>query len=311
MLWPTVITLAVTAAALIALWLVGERGHAILPSTRATLRRFGVSRIIRSSMWHFYVYGCWPMQYIGFLIHFVFAPVSRFGDHAKRWLADRYHGKVLTHKNARSIIAIDREIPLQDLDQIIPYGTARGLLLETPLDMAVFECPCRHARANPCQPTQVCLIVGQPFVDLVLEHHPSISRRLVRAEALDLLEAEHQRGHVHVAWFKHACLDRFFAICNCCKCCCGGIDAMMNYGIPMMTSSGYVARVAQEVCLGCGTCESLCAFDAVHVDEVSQTDETRCMGCGVCVDHCPQDAISLTLAPDKGRPLDVGELPGV
>jgi ferredoxin len=248
------------------------------------------------------------MKYIGLLIHHVFAVVTRLGYRSKRWFADRYHGKILTPEHAKSIITVDRKIPLQDLDQVVPYGKARLLLLDSPLDIAVFECPCRHARESPCQPTQVCMIVGQPFVDLVLDHHPSTSRRMSRQEALDLLEAEHLRGHIHVAWFKASCLDRFFAICNCCKCCCGGIDAMMNYGIPMMTSSGYVAQIAQEVCLGCGTCESLCAFEAIQVDEVACLDQSQCMGCGVCIDHCPQAAISLEREPDRGVPLDVSAL---
>jgi tetratricopeptide (TPR) repeat protein len=51
------------------------------------------------------------------------------------------------------------------------------------------------------------------------------------AEAVEILEAEHRRGHVHAAYFKDACLDRFYVICNCCKCCCGGIDAMVSVGL--------------------------------------------------------------------------------
>ena len=308
MLWPVVITVAVFVALLVAIWLVGERGHAILPSTRRTFAEIGLWRIFLPSTWHFYIYGCWPRKYIGLLIHRVFAILAGLGQPAKQWFSDRYHGKILTHEHAKSIITVDRRIPLQDLDQVVPYDKARRLLLETPPEIAVFECPCRQAQETPCQPTQVCMIVGQPFVDLVLEHHPTTSRRMSRQEALDLLEAEHQRGHVHTAWFKNCCLDRFFAICNCCKCCCGGIDAMVNYGIPVMTSSGYVAQIAQEVCLGCGTCESFCAFDAIRLDEVAWVERPQCMGCGVCVDHCPQAGITLQPAPDRGVPLDVTAL---
>ena len=35
-------------------------------------------------------------------------------------------------------------------------------------------------------------------------------------------------------------LGRFYAICNCCKCCCGAMQAHLN-GVPMLASSGYVA----------------------------------------------------------------------
>jgi len=52
---------------------------------------------------------------------------------------------------------------------------ARDLVLKAPPEIAVNECGCRHRRAHPCQPTQVCMVVGQPFVDFILEHHPKTS----------------------------------------------------------------------------------------------------------------------------------------
>jgi dissimilatory sulfite reductase (desulfoviridin) alpha/beta subunit len=149
------------------------------------------------------------------------------------------------------------------------------------------------------------MIIGQPFVDFVLEHHPTQCRRLTKEEALDLLKAEHERGHVHAAWFKDACLDRFFAICNCCKCCCGGIQAMVRHGIPMMASSGYVAHVDQSLCCGCGQCQEACPFDAVSVNGKAAVQREDCVGCGVCVGKCPEGAASLGRDPSKGVPLDV------
>jgi ferredoxin len=264
--------------------------------------RFHVLRIL-----HFYVYARWTTRYLITAAGII----SRSGPHGKRWFADRYHGKVLTFDEARAIIQVNKSIPLQDLDQIIPFPMARDFVLQTPLEIAVLECPCRHARARHCEPIQVCLVVGQPFVDFVLEHHPDTSRRLTPSEAAALLEAEHRRGHVHSAWFKNVCLGRFFAICNCCKCCCGGIEAMVRHGIPMMTSSGYVARVDESLCVGCGRCEEACPFEAITVNGQARVDTARCLGCGVCVGQCRQGAASLIRDADKGTPLDVrliGEL---
>jgi hypothetical protein len=150
-------------------------------------------------------------------------------------------------------MTLDQDIPLQDLEQIIPYPMARDLVLKGPPDVAVYECPCRHNRANSYQPIQVCMAIGQPFVDFLLEHYPKVSRRLDQSEALELLEAEHERGHLHSAWFKDACLDRFYPICNCCGCCCGGIEAMVKYDIPMVASSGYVVQVDETLCTACAT----------------------------------------------------------
>jgi hypothetical protein len=70
--------------------------------------------------------------------------------------------------------------------------------------------------------------------DFVLDHHPGRARQVSTEEALALLDAEHERGHVHTAYFKDACDHRFYAICNCCKCCCGGLEAMVKYGVPMV-----------------------------------------------------------------------------
>ena len=308
MIRPIAFIIAFAVICAIAAWLVGERGRLILPATRQTFREQGVWRIFRLQTWHFYVYGCWPRLYIATLIHVLFPAFARLGRLGPAWLADRYHGKVLTRDHARSIVTVEREIPLRDLDRIVPYSTARQLLLQSPLEMAVYECPCRLARASHCEPTQVCMIIGQPFVDLVIDHHPHTSRRLSRAEAVELLEAEHRRGHIHIAWFKDACLDRFFAICNCCKCCCGGIDAMVHHGIPMVTSSGYVARSDPESCLGCGNCREACAFGAIEVNVTAAIDSDKCMGCGVCLDHCPEQAIVLEQDPGRGVPLNVPEL---
>ncbi len=50
-----------------------------------------------------------------------------------------------------------------------------------------------------------------------------------------------------VHYYKDAMLNRFYAICNCCSCCCGAMNAWNN-GTPMLASSGYVAVVDEELC---------------------------------------------------------------
>ena len=138
-----------------------------------------------------------------------------------------------------------------------------------------------------------------------MEHHPKTSRRLSQAEAVELLEAEHERGHLHSAWFKDVLLGRFYAICNCCKCCCGGIEAMRKHGVPMVASSGYVAHVDEAACTTCGACEEACPFGAIRMNGTAALDWQACMGCGVCVDSCPSQALSLVRDEKKGMPLDV------
>ena len=292
-------------AAVLTLWLIGERWRPLRASTWRMMREGGLRRLLNFASLHGYVYGRWTKLYLRVFNEHI---IPRLGPRGKRWLSDRYHGKVLTQELAEAFFTIDvnQEIPLQDLEQIIPYPTARDLVLEGPIDVAVYECPCRMRRAEHCEPVQVCMVVGRLFVDFVLEHYPDTSRRLSRSEALELLRAEHTRGHLHSAWFKDAAMDRMMAICNCCKCCCGGIEAMTKHGVPQMASSGYVSRVDDALCTGCDVCTAACPFGALAlVDATVEVDWDKCMGCGVCLGQCPTGAMSLGRDAAKGVPLDV------
>jgi len=103
-------------------------------------------------------------------------------------------------------------------------------------------------------------------------------------------------------------LGRFYAICNCCSCCCGAMQAWQN-GTPMLASSGYVAQVDEDLCAACGLCADFCQFAAISVDDgFARIDAAACMGCGVCVSKCPQETISLVRDPAKGEPLEIQEL---
>ncbi|MFN2165774.1 MAG: 4Fe-4S dicluster domain-containing protein [Anaerolineae bacterium] len=109
-------------------------------------------------------------------------------------------------------------------------------------------------------------------------------------------------------YYKDAMLGRFYAICNCCSCCCGAMEAQRN-GTPMIASSGYVAQVDTDLCAGCGDCADLCQFGAISVDDgFARIDAAACMGCGVCVAQCPQESIALVRDPAKGEPLEMQKL---
>lgn len=50
-------------------------------------------------------------------------------------------------------------------------------------------------------------------------------------------------------------------------------------------------------CLGFGSCEKACPFDAIHViDGTAIVDEEKCKGCSKCVAACPKGLISLVPA---------------
>jgi Pyruvate/2-oxoacid:ferredoxin oxidoreductase delta subunit len=215
---------------------------------------------------------------------------------------------VIPLQTARELVSVKENIRVEDLEKVIPYQLARALILDHPESLVALDCPCRVAREHPCLPLDVCLIVGEPFASFTLEHHPQHSRAITREEAITILEAEEARGHVHHAFFKEAVLQRFYAICNCCSCCCGAMQAHRS-GTPMLASSGYLASVDESACIGCGICESYCQFHAIQlINGINHVDQDRCMGCGICVSHCDQQAVELVLASSKGFPLEMSKI---
>jgi len=309
MLWMILgIIIGTLFIAILVFWLIGEYWHLLRPSTWQVLKENGLKRVFNLNAIHGYIYGRWTVKYLYTLRNYIY---PHLGERGKRWLRNRYHAKILTQENAEFIVMLNHDIPLQDLEQIIPFPIARDIVLTGPPDVVVYECGCRNSRPNPCQPTQVCMVIGKPFTDFILEHNPNTSRRLSQAEAIELLRDEHERGHMHTAWFKDACIDRFYVICNCCKCCCGGIEAMTKFGNPVMASSGYIAKLDENICTGCGTCADACPFNALTInDQLSIMDWDKCMGCGICQALCPNNARSLVLEERKGIPLDVRLLVG-
>jgi len=46
-------------------------------------------------------------------------------------------------------------------------------------------------------------------------------------------------------------------------------------------------------CIGFGTCEKVCPFDAIHVleDGIAHVDKDKCVACGKCLEACPKNVI--------------------
>jgi len=56
------------------------------------------------------------------------------------------------------------------------------------------------------------------------------------------------------------------------------------------------AFVDEEVCAGCGVCESICAYSAIEVNpktKLAKVNEAICKGCGACAATCPSKAMQL------------------
>lgn len=228
-------------------------------------------------------------------------------------LSETYHSKVMPLGEVNKFISVNRNIERSNLEHILPYKYAKDIILKNPQNIVAYECGCRGQKKDSCKPSDVCLVVGEPFVDLIRMFQPFRSRRISKAEALKILKEEDERGHVHTAWFKTAMLDRFYAMCNCCSCCCLGIQFMNDYHMRTILPSGYRA-VTGENCTGCGECAKYCQFNAIERIDYSdngrekkkyQIVAEKCFGCGICEPKCKRENISLIRDPAKGIPLSI------
>ena len=66
-----------------------------------------------------------------------------------------------------------------------------------------------------------------------------------------------------------------------------------------------VSEVDEEMCRGCGQCESVCNYSAIKVEKkkdglrIAHVDEAICKGCGTCASVCPTVAVHLNFFKSK------------
>ena len=238
--------------------------------------------------------------------------VQRIAETAGTLDTSYYHGKVVKVQDAVKLVTQKDPVKLSPPEAVIPFKIARDIVLDNPTSIALGICACRAASPKPCLPPdkqEVCLIIGDPYASFIAEKSP-LFRKCTQEEAVAVIEAAHKRGDVSFAYFKKDMGNRFFAICNCCDCCCQDVKAWNTFGgmIPIIAPSGYVAKVSDD-CNGCGSCDGKCRFNALTLgNQVAVIDKAKCMGCGICEDMCPIGAISMVRDKSKGDPLDLDEL---
>ena len=100
-------------------------------------------------------------------------------------------------------------------------------IVELSPKLAVGPCACRALFRNCDNPIDTEIMLGLEG-NVFVEARPGNYREITSAEARDILRQCHERGLIHTLI---RCGRGFYAICNCCSCCCVPLRLSRRYGI--------------------------------------------------------------------------------
>jgi electron transport complex protein RnfB len=207
------------------------------------------------------------------------------------------YDKTWMRGKTRDLRTIPVSESVDDTSQVMPYENAEQVILSAKY-IAVSDCMCRKLKGltgNPCsRPSEVCFHFGSGTHYFV---ENGLARYIKQAEALDILKKGVQASLV----CQMSSSQNPTAMCMCCDCCCGPLQAFKRYDKPAeMINSSFFSRVSEDDCTGCALCMDHCPMDAISVDDVAVVNPDRCIGCGVCAVACPAGAVK-TYRKDKER----------
>jgi len=100
-------------------------------------------------------------------------------------------------------------------------------IVDSSAGLALGPCDCRTVFKNCDNPINTEIMVGLSR-NVFMEERPHDYREITKQEAKDVLRECHQRGLLHTLV---KCRQDFYAICNCCSCCCVPLRLSKQYGI--------------------------------------------------------------------------------
>ncbi len=194
------------------------------------------------------------------------------------------------------VVPVECEVDVKQ-DSVMPCEDAMKIVDKFDT-FAVSYCYCRHHRdllGKPCEVTDEkvnCLTFGRS-ARFMIDY--DFGKEITGEEAKRILKECEEAGLVHKFFHEKNDIERDeFAICNCCKCCCGTFELYYRGAAPMQTYTSYRAVADDDLCNGCEACVGMCPMEAVDLaGGVARIDAAKCIGCGVCAYHCSSEAISL------------------
>ncbi len=109
--------------------------------------------------------------------------------------------------------------------------------------LALGPCTCRAVFRNCDNPINTEIMVGLSR-NIFIDERPHDYREITKQEAKDILRQCHQSGLIHTIV---KCRQDFYAICNCCSCCCVPLRLSRKYGIGnALTKNNDIIREFKE-----------------------------------------------------------------
>ena len=212
-------------------------------------------------------------------------------------------------KAGANTVEIPVEAQLPDPRQVVPLDVASELVRSQRV-VGISECYCRAMKdfqGEHCEkPRETCFVFNE-FAESLIDQ--GIARRLDLPEALSILVGAEKAGLVHNA-------DNFQgqirSLCNCCSCCCPGLQAAVRGQKNVQAVSRYVVSFTAEKCEHDYACVQACPIDAIRQDGGDPLINLEtCFGCGQCVPACPSGALSMLVRTHTpGVPKTSKELQG-
>lgn len=246
---------------------------------------------------------CLPPPMIGF---FEFSLMRTRGDIDQKTLSELYYQYLNVEEDFIKDLFLGTEtrfgkafvqepvLSRQNELEIMDYDRASNIIKNAD-HIAVSMCYCRHKKEhlgeNCYAPMETCITLGSTAYTLSKHGY---GRKIDVSEGLDILNMAYDYNLVQCG--ENVRTGSVF-LCNCCGCCCEGMEAIKKFGylMPIQTTP-FIPNVIENSCVGCRKCEKVCPIDAIKVDPVTKkavVDEGICLGCGICVRNCPKKCIYL------------------